>query len=112
MVSHLLSPRRYLEPDPLLLTEEANESLNPKFHNLNRSIVQLINDFSMINFMPLDATSEESVERLFSHIDHAMQWGEDEEVKMKDMEQYEPDEDGGDGDMRQEEDRLEELLAG
>ncbi|CEH18175.1 atp-binding protein fet5 [Ceraceosorus bombacis] len=77
---------RYLDPDPLLLMEEANASSNPKFHALNEAIVQLIDDFSMVSFMPLDATDEDSVGSLLSHIDHAMQYGEDEEPKEpKDM---------------------------
>ncbi|CAG8558715.1 35962_t:CDS:2 [Gigaspora margarita] len=33
--------REYFDPDPLLLAEEANTSMNPKFHDLNRAIVQL-----------------------------------------------------------------------
>ena len=33
---------RYLDPDPLLLVEEANSRTNPKFHALNQAIVQLV----------------------------------------------------------------------
>lgn len=87
---------RYLDPDPLLLESEANAYTNPKFHSLNRSIVQLIDDFSMVNFMPVDATSEYSVGALLSHIDHAMQYGEDQEPKEpRDMDRFDADADGG-----------------
>lgn len=76
---------RFLDPDPTLILSEAN-SHNPKFYNLNKAIVQLIEDFSLINFHPLDLTSEESIGDLLSHIDHSMQYGEDEEPKEpKDM---------------------------
>lgn len=45
-----------------------------------------IDDFSLINFHPLDLTSEESIGALLSHIDNSMQYGEDEEPKEpKDM---------------------------
>ncbi|MCO5556280.1 hypothetical protein L7F22_009826 [Adiantum nelumboides] len=91
-------------PDPSLILSEAN-SRNPKFHRLNQAIVQLvsrcvlvlhsvqttdarpqIDDFSLINFHPLDLTSEESIGALLSHIDNSMQYGEDEEPKEpKDM---------------------------
>lgn len=68
-----------------MILSEAN-SHNPKFYNLNKAIVQLIEDFSLINFHPLDLTSEESIGDLLSHIDHSMQYGEDEEPKEpKDM---------------------------
>ena len=45
-----------------------------------------IEDFSLINFHPLDLTSEDSIGTLLSHIDNSMQYGEDEEPKEpKDM---------------------------
>ncbi|PWN18764.1 GPN-loop GTPase 3 like protein [Microstroma glucosiphilum] len=101
---------RYLDPDPLLLTEEANASTNPRFHSLNQSLVQLIDDFAMINFMPLDATSEDSVGALLSHIDHAMQSQEDEEPKEpRDMDKFEVDEGGGD-ELEDDETRMEAML--
>lgn len=76
---------RFLDPDPTLILSEAN-SRNPKFYNLNKAIVSLIEDFSLINFRPLDVTSEDSVGDLLSHIDNAMQYGEDEEPREpKDM---------------------------
>lgn len=104
---------RYLDPDPLLLESEANVATNPKFHSLNRAIVQLIDDFSMVNFMGLDSGSEDSVGALLSHIDHAMQYGEDEEPKEpKDMDRYEPDEDAGGGVDIDDEAQFEEMMRG
>jgi hypothetical protein len=32
----------------------------------------------MVSFMPLDSTDEDSVGSLLSHVDNAMQYGEDE----------------------------------
>ncbi|PWN54063.1 hypothetical protein IE53DRAFT_309116 [Violaceomyces palustris] len=72
---------RYFDPDPLLLVGEVNSKTNPKFHSLNQAIVQLIDDFSMVSFMPLDVTDEDSVGTILSHIDNAIQYGEDEEPK-------------------------------
>lgn len=47
----------------------------------------------MVSFMPLDATDEDSVGSILSHIDNAVQYGEDEEPKEpKDLVD-------GDGDM-------------
>ncbi|ETS60924.1 gpn-loop gtpase 3 like protein [Moesziomyces aphidis] len=79
---------RYLDPDPLLLMDEVNSRTNPKFHSLNQALVQLIDDFSMVSFMPLDSTDEDSVGTILSHIDNAVQYGEDEEPKEpKDMDE-------------------------
>lgn len=75
---------RYLDPDPMLLLEDINAETNPKFHALNQAIVDLIQDHNLVSFLPLDVTQEDSVGAVLSHIDNAMQYGEDEEPKMPD----------------------------
>ncbi|KAL0092340.1 GPN-loop GTPase [Phycomyces blakesleeanus] len=81
---------RYLEPDPLLIAEEAGaleekpSAWTLKFQALNQAIVQLIDDYSMVSFIPLNITDEESVEYVLSSVDHAMQYGEDLEPKEPD----------------------------
>lgn len=37
-----------------------------------------IEDFNMVQFLPLDVTSEDSVGLILSHIDNAIQYGEAE----------------------------------
>lgn len=47
-----------------------------------------IEDFSMVSFLPLDLTDEESITYVFSCIDNIVQYGEDEEpVEPKDFDQ-------------------------
>ena len=83
---HRRELERYMDPDPLLLVDEASHERNPRFFALNKAIVHLIEDFSMVSFLPLDLTSEESVERTLSYIDNLVQYGEDEEpVEPKDL---------------------------
>ncbi|KEI39812.1 uncharacterized protein L969DRAFT_16492 [Mixia osmundae IAM 14324] len=72
---------RYLEADPMLLTDEINAKTNPKFHALNETLVDLIQEYSMVSFLPVDASDEESLTVLLSHIDNVLQYGENEEVK-------------------------------
>ncbi|GFZ45823.1 GPN-loop GTPase 3 [Saitozyma sp. JCM 24511] len=79
---------RYLDPDPALLLEDVNSTTNPKFHALNQAVVGLIEDQNIVSFLPLDVTSEDSVNTILSHIDNMMQYGEDEEPKIpKDMDE-------------------------
>ncbi|ORY29963.1 GPN-loop GTPase 3-like protein [Naematelia encephala] len=79
---------RYLDPDPELLLEDVNSTTNPKYHALNRAVVSLIEDQNLVSFLPLDVSSEDSVNTVMSHIDNMMQYGEDEEPKIpKDMDE-------------------------
>jgi len=77
---------RFVDPDPTLLADEVNSRTNPKFHALNEAIVRLIEDYNMVQFIPLDLTDTESLNFVLSHIDNAIQYGEAEEPKEpKDM---------------------------
>ncbi|KAI8620085.1 GPN-loop GTPase [Chytriomyces sp. MP71] len=85
---------RYFDPDPTLLMEDANKETAPKLHALNRALVQLIEEYNMVSFLPLNIHDEDSVALILSHIDNAIQYGEDVEPKEpKDMEGVEDDDD-------------------
>lgn len=73
--------KRFLNPDPLLLANEANENTNPKFHELNKAIAHLVDDFGMVQFLPLFAKDSESVGTILSYIDDVTQWSEAQEPK-------------------------------
>lgn len=57
---------------------------NKKYQKLNNALAQIIEDFSMVQFIPLDNTDEESVLNVLQQIDNAIQYGEDLDVKVKD----------------------------
>ncbi|KAA6401224.1 MAG: putative GPN-loop GTPase 3 [Streblomastix strix] len=52
-----------------------------KFHRLNRALCELMDEYSLVSFVPLDITDEESIERVLMHIDTATQYGEDVEPR-------------------------------
>ena len=76
-----------MEPYPLLFADQDESLNNARFHALNQAVVQLIEDYSMVSFLPLDLSSEESINLIFSCIDNVVQFGEDEEpMEPKDLE--------------------------
>ncbi|KAI9175629.1 hypothetical protein H9P43_005993 [Blastocladiella emersonii ATCC 22665] len=71
---------RYLWPDPSLMDEWAQGEgkwASNKWKGLNQAVSHLIDSYSMVSFIPLDITDEDSVEALLMQIDHAVQYGED-----------------------------------
>lgn len=76
--------KRFLDPDPLMILSDVNVETNPRFHRLNQAIVQLIDDFHMVSFLPMSARDEDSVRGILSYIDDCTQWLEDQEPQMKD----------------------------
>lgn len=64
-------------PDLRALQQDLDQQTGPRFRRLNMAVAQLLDDFSMISFTPLDNTDEESVEYLLLQIDSAIQvrWG-------------------------------------
>lgn len=51
------------------------------FKRLNRAVAQLIDDFSMVSFLQLDAQDEDSVAAVLSYIDDAIQYHEAQEPR-------------------------------
>lgn len=98
--------KRFLTPDVALLDDdpierarrvtegpevEDDESKSPddkaeimkgsSFRRLNRAVAGLIESFSMINFLRLDVTDEDSVGGILSHIDDCIQYHEAQDPK-------------------------------
>lgn len=49
---------------------------------LTDSIASLLEDFSMVSFVPLDPTDEDSMAAVLAHVDNSIQYGEDLEPKV------------------------------
>lgn len=54
---------------------------NSKFTALNSALLQLIEEFNMVSFMPLNVRNESSLAAILSHIDNATQYAENLEPK-------------------------------
>ncbi|KAH0564570.1 GPN-loop GTPase 3 [Cotesia glomerata] len=77
---------RYLEPDPyFLLADMEEDSWNQKYCRLTNAIGELIDSYSLVRFIPLDITDDESISDVRITIDNAIQFGEDEDVKTQDF---------------------------
>ncbi|KAF2746975.1 hypothetical protein M011DRAFT_468253 [Sporormia fimetaria CBS 119925] len=63
-----------------------NVMAGTSFHKLNKAVAQLIDDFSMVSFLKLDAQDEDSVGAVLSYIDDAIQYHEAQEPKEPKME--------------------------
>ena len=64
--------------------------LPPKYRKLTESIAELIEMHSMVSFIPVSANDPERLAFVLAHIDQTTQYGEDEEVQIRD---FDPPED-------------------
>ncbi|KAG1361252.1 GPN-loop GTPase 3 [Cocos nucifera] len=81
----------YLNPEARVLLSELNQHMAPQFAKLNKALAELVDDFSMVNFVPLDLRKESSIQYVLSYIDNCIQYGEDADVKVKDFDPSEDD---------------------
>lgn len=89
---------RYLDPElPALLDEEFdNSKFNNKFKKLNSAIATMIEDYSLVKFLPLDQTDEDSINDVLLQIDSSIQYGED--LEPREMRDDPEDDEGGNWD--------------
>lgn len=74
--------KRFLNPDPLVLEHDPENQLNPKYTRLNKAIANLVDDFGMVQFLPLDCSKDSTlVATILSYIDDVTQWSESQEPK-------------------------------
>ncbi|KAF8014741.1 hypothetical protein BT93_H0517 [Corymbia citriodora subsp. variegata] len=81
----------YLNPEPRVLLSELNQTMAPKFEKLNKALAELVDEYSMVSFVPLDLRKERSIQYVLSQIDNCIQYGEDTDVKVKDFDEPEDD---------------------
>eukprot|EP01134_Creolimax_fragrantissima_P001505 CFRG1505T1 len=72
---------RFFHVDSTLLTHDSASHLSEKFYKLNEAIANLVDEWSLVNFIPIDRTDHDSVAIVLSQIDNAIQFGEDAEPK-------------------------------
>jgi len=80
----------FLNPEPQFLLSELNKRMAPQFAKLNKALIELVDQYSMVSFVPLDLRKESSIRHVLSQIDSSIQYGEDAEVKIKD---FDPEDD-------------------
>ncbi|KAG6971676.1 hypothetical protein JG687_00001913 [Phytophthora cactorum] len=68
---------KYLDPSEGYLLENLANSTDPKWRPLSTAICNVINDFSMVAFVPMNINREESIETVLMHVDHAINYGDD-----------------------------------
>jgi len=61
------------------LQTENGGHFHEHFAGINNAIAQLIGEFSLVSFIPLDSTDEESLEVLMYAVDSCIQYGEDKD---------------------------------
>jgi GTPase SAR1 family protein len=84
-----------LFPDGHVLRAAVDASMRPQFRRLNNSVTQLLDDFGMVSFIPLDITDEESIDAVLQQVDMSIQYGEDQESKLAELGDF-GDQDGED----------------
>lgn len=68
---------RFLDPSVETILDDLAGGTSSKFEQLNVAMGALLEDYSMVSFVPLDISDDESVELVLSHVDNAIQYGED-----------------------------------
>lgn len=74
--------KRFLNPDPSLLRSEDDSVVSSeKYKKLNGLIANLIDDFGMVQYLPLNVEDNDSLATILSYIDDVTQWSENQEPK-------------------------------
>lgn len=62
-----------------------------RYHKLTNALGKVLDDFSLVRYVPLNINKEESLTDVLIQTDFALQYGEDFDVKGKDFELPDPE---------------------
>lgn len=83
----------FLDPDPhyLIGEMESSSKWNEKYRTLTESIGRIIDDYSLVRFFPLNIKDHECISDLLLTIDNIIQYGEEADVRTRDFDPPEPE---------------------
>ncbi|GAW82077.1 hypothetical protein, conserved [Plasmodium gonderi] len=67
-----------LDPHDIVMT--ANKCMSRKYYKLNNAFANIIEDFNLVSFIPLNIYDDENVDFIINSIDMIIQYGEDKDV--------------------------------
>lgn len=76
-----LSLNAFLEADAVELQDLLSRGTSPRFYSLNAAICGLVDEWNLVQFLPLDPREEDTIELILSQIDNAIQYHDDIEPK-------------------------------
>lgn len=76
MINKALEAVMDSNPSQILANDHEITKFNKKYSDLNKVIADVLEDFSLIRFISLDITSEESIERIMLEVDMLVQYKE------------------------------------
>eukprot|EP00322_Chrysochromulina_rotalis_P006073 CAMPEP_0115859832 /NCGR_PEP_ID=MMETSP0287-20121206/16818_1 /TAXON_ID=412157 /ORGANISM="Chrysochromulina rotalis, Strain UIO044" /LENGTH=278 /DNA_ID=CAMNT_0003314143 /DNA_START=40 /DNA_END=876 /DNA_ORIENTATION=- len=85
----------FLEADASALSGMLRAGTAPSFYKLNTAICELIDEWNMVQFLPLDPKDPDTIDLILTQIDNAIQYHDDVEPKTADDEVGELDDDVG-----------------
>lgn len=95
----------FMYPDVNALVSQMSDQMGPRFARLNDAMANLLDQYSMVGFVPLDLTDDDSLRDLLLMIDTALQYEEeiDQNLEIADEEDDEEDDDAEDDEEDDEE---------
>merc|ERR1712032_591770 len=64
------------------LRERLDHTTRPELYRLNAAICELIDDWSMVQFLPSDPRDSDTIDQILAQMDHATQYHEDVEPRI------------------------------
>lgn len=84
--------RKFLDPElqNLIVAEMCDTYHDKKYRKLTEALCQVIDDYSMVRFLVFDRSNEDTIKVVLQHIDTALQFDEDQPVKVQDYDDEDP----------------------
>ena len=81
----------FLDADVSMLRQRLDSGTRPAFARLNSAICELLEDWSMVQFLPCDPRNTDTIDIILAQVDHSIQYHDDVEPRTQDDEEGDDD---------------------
>jgi len=90
---------RFVDPDTRRLMDSDGSRFSERYRRLTAALARVVDEYCLVQYHTLELQDEASLGQLLAVVDNAIQFGEDADVRTRDFEEPDPEQESADNEL-------------
>jgi len=90
---------RFVDPDTRRLMDSDGSRFSERYRRLTAALARVVDEYGLVQYHTLELQDEASLGQLLAVVDNAIQFGEDADVRTRDFEEPDPEQESADNEL-------------
>jgi len=90
---------RFVDPDTRRLMDSDGSRFSERYRRLTAALARVVDEYGLVQYHTLELQDEVSLGQLLAVVDNAIQFGEDADVRTRDFEEPDPEQESADNEL-------------